>query len=100
MTFDSLVSVAAQCEKCGKQEILPVLEWMEGEWRLVSFAKPDNVLEEHHVSLCSDQCTEEYIKTNSPVLCRQCQYLMKGNPSICNAFHLVGLTECPDFLPK
>lgn len=31
-------------------------------------------------------------------LCDRCCYFMRGNPSICNAFHPVaGVSECPDF---
>jgi hypothetical protein len=37
----------------------------------------------------------------SKSLCNGCAYLLRGNPSICNAFHpKVGLDECPDFLSK
>ena len=34
----------------------------------------------------------------SQSLCNLCSYFMKGNPSVCNAFHSVdNVTECQDF---
>ncbi len=37
----------------------------------------------------------------SKTLCSDCVYLMRGNPTICNAFHpQVGVTECADFLSQ